>query len=84
MPGPPAQVGDGGADRGLGQHPEPEGQCRGRDVVASFQFHPRPDRGEVRLGELPVPRAASQRREQAQFLPVSEHSGGYAEPPRGL
>jgi hypothetical protein len=54
VPGSPAQVGDGRAHRGLGQHAQAERQCRRRDVVAPLDLDARRDRGEIGLAELPV------------------------------
>jgi hypothetical protein len=83
--GSAAQFGDGGADGGLGQHAEPEGQGGGRDVELALDRQPYRDRVEVGVGELAVRLATAgwpvaQRRQQAEVLPVAEHPGGHAEP----
>jgi hypothetical protein len=87
--GTPAQVGDGGPRRRVGQHPQAEGQRGWRNVEAPLDSEGGRDRGQVLLGELPVRVAAPvrpvpQRRQQAQVLPVAEHPGGHAEPRGGL
>jgi cation diffusion facilitator family transporter len=80
----PPEVGDRGADRGLGEHSQPERE-RGRgDVVTPFDLQRRGDRGQVLVGELPVGGPAPggpvpQRRQQPQVFPVAEHPGGHAE-----
>ena len=53
---PAAQVRDGGADRRLGQHPQPERQRGGADVIAALEFERGRDGFQVRLAELPVRR----------------------------
>jgi len=87
--GTPSQVGDGGAGRRVGQHPQSEGQRGRRNVEPPLDGEGGRDRGEVLLGELPVRvappvRPVPQRRQQAEILPVSEHPGGHAEPRGGL
>jgi cation diffusion facilitator family transporter len=82
--GAPPQVGDRGADRWLGQHPQAERE-RGRgNVVPLLDPHRRGDGRQVLLGELPVRGPASrgpvsQRRQQPEVLPVAEHAGGHSE-----
>jgi hypothetical protein len=87
--GAPPQVGDGGAGRRVGQHPQAEGQRGRRDVEAPLDGQGRGDRGQVLLGELPVRvappvRPVPQRRQQPEILPVTEHPRGHAEPRGGL
>jgi hypothetical protein len=87
--GAPSQVGDGGARRRVGQHPQAEGERGRRNVEAPLDGEPGRDRGQVLLGELPVRVTASvrpvpQRRQQPEILPVAEHAGGHAEPRGGL
>ena len=89
MAGAPSQVGDGGARRRVGQHPQPEGKRGRRDVEAPLDGEGGRDRGQVLLGELPVGvappvRPVPQGRQQAEVLPVAEHPGGHAEPGSGL
>ena len=82
--GAPPEVGDRGADRGLGQHPQAERE-RGRgNVVPLLDPHRRGDGRQVLLGELPVRGPASrgpvpQRRQQPEVFPVAEHAGGHSE-----
>jgi hypothetical protein len=87
--GTPSQVGDGGARRRVGQHPEAEGQRGWRNVEASLDGDGGRDGGQVLLGELPVRvappvRPVPQRRQQAEILAVAEHPRGHAEPRGGL
>jgi len=82
--GAPAEVGDRRADRGLGEHPQPERQRGRRDVVTPLDLQRRRYRGQVLVRELPMRRPApgrpvAQRRQQAQILPIAEHPRGHAE-----
>jgi hypothetical protein len=82
--GAATQVGDGGADRRVGEHAKPEREGGGGDVVLMLDPQRRGDRRQVRVGELPVGRPATggplpQWRQQPQILPVSQHPGGHTE-----
>ena len=55
---PAAQIGDGGPDRWLGEHPQGERQRRGTDVVPALKLQRGSHRLQIRLAELPVRRTA--------------------------
>jgi hypothetical protein len=78
---PAPQFGDLRAHAGLGQHPQAERQRRGADVVAPLDRQRVRDRRQVVIAELAVGpgqpgrrRGPANRREQAQHVPVPEHS----------
>ena len=78
-----AQLRDLGADHGLGQHPQAEGQ-RGRADRPPLQFQGQRHRGHVLVAELAVTRTTAHRRQKAERFAVAQHPGGRAEPLGGL